>query len=115
MWLTAKDEAPVDTRSQLWCEDPGGIPEDEISCQEAIHRAIHDEIKYHRDLGIPITVYRRHSRLLEMIDPSDLDFEAFMKTLRAIFDSFGGLRILHLNPSLLVLCAKPIYPTWGCF
>lgn len=95
MWFTSKDEALADTWAEIERKDLKDIPEDELSHQKAIHRTIHDEIRYHRDLGIFIAVYRRHSRLLETIGPTNLDFEAFMKALEIIFDSFDGLRILH--------------------
>lgn len=106
MWLTSKDEALADTWAEIERKDLEDIPEDDLSRQKAIHRTIHDEITYHRDLGVFIAVYRRHSKLLETIGPSNLDFEAFMKTLGIIFESFDKLRILHeelLGP--LITCA----------
>lgn len=106
MWFTSKDEALADTWAEIERKDLEDIPEDELSRQKAIHRTIHDEVTYHRDLGVFISVYRRHSKLLETISPSNMDFEAFMKTLEIIFNSFDRLRILHeelLGP--LITCA----------
>lgn len=106
MWLTSRDEALADTSAEIERKDLEDIPEDDLSRQKAIHRTIHDEITYHRDLGLFIAVYRRHSKIFEATGPSNLDFEAFMKTLGIIFESFDKLRILHeelLGP--LITCA----------